>query len=155
MRLATPLWPQFLERATLPAGTGCCISGGKIPRVLLDGGILLGKLHFLYGDLATNRSVGSRSRFRLPAARSGLLLWPLLARPLRGKTSQRHRSARSCACKMAQRSGTRAGASRHFHPHGGISQARTSDLRYSGRFRRSQPSRTVSAAQNQLSSCLI
>ena len=41
---------------------------GRKTAVLLDAARVLGKLHFLYGDDATIRSLRSRARSRLPAA---------------------------------------------------------------------------------------
>src|SRR5580704_4508822 len=46
MRVATPVYHQFLERGTLSLCTGRCIRSGRKPRVLLDGENLFGKLHF-------------------------------------------------------------------------------------------------------------
>ena len=67
---------------------------------------------FLYGDSATNRSLGSRTRLRLSTARSGFLLRPLYpARAFCGKTREGHRSGRP----WFWRSGTRKrSASRNF-----------------------------------------
>ncbi len=102
---------------------------------------------FLYGDLATNRSLGSRARLRLSAARSGFLLRPLSARPFRGKASQGYRSAGVGPCKMAQGSGARARATRYLHSHGGIPQTCPGDFRHFGWFGRSQSPRAVSSAE--------
>src|SRR5579863_1118831 len=46
MRLATPVYRQFLEWGILSLCTRRCIRSGTKPRVVLDGEILLGKLHF-------------------------------------------------------------------------------------------------------------
>src|SRR5271163_2778986 len=66
-----------------PSEQGVAQVAAVKPAYYLTGEIFSVNCIFLYGYSATNRSLGSRSRLRLPAARSGLLLRPLPAQPFR------------------------------------------------------------------------
>src|SRR5271154_900124 len=102
MPLATPLLDQLLNLwlcpALDPSGQGVAQVAAINPAYYLTREFFSVNCIFLYGDLATIRSLGSRTRFRLPATRSGLLLWPLSARPFCRKASPGHRSARISSC---------------------------------------------------------
>src|SRR5260370_38353399 len=82
---------------------------------------------------------------RLSAAGSVIFLRSLLARPFRGQTAARHRSARTGARQVAPRGRTRPATSRHFCAHGGLPPSRPCYLRYLGGFRRSPSARSVTS----------
>ena len=87
--------------------------------------------------------VGSRARSRLPAAGSGLFLWPVSARPFRGTTAAEISKCPARFWPMASRSGTRTATPRYLHAHGGIPPPRPGDLRCLGRLGRSTSARSV------------
>src|ERR1700722_16710331 len=148
MPLATPQGPGVSWTGRFrPFGQAVAQVAAINPAYYLTGEIFSVNCIFLYGDLATNRSLGSRPRLRLPTARSGFLLWPLPAWPFCGKTAPGHRSARIGARQVAQGSGARAGASRHLHWHGGVPKTRLGDFRHFGGLGRPQPPRTISPCQ--------
>src|SRR5580658_9354958 len=101
MRLATPQSRRFPNLGGYPLGQGVAQVAARNPAYYLTGKIFSVNCIFLYGDLATNRSVGSRARLRLSPAGSGVFLRSLPAWPFRGETPPRYRSACVGTRKMA------------------------------------------------------
>src|SRR5580704_3851745 len=112
--------------------------------VLLDADKLFCKLHFSHGLDSTNRASRSRRRLLVSPAGSGVLLWPVSARPFARTAPPRHRGTPGRPAEMASRRRARPRTPCHLLPHGRIPAPRSGDLRFPRRVGRPKAARSVS-----------
>lgn len=108
----------------------------------LDGGSETCKLHFRHGNGA-QPDRRHPAGFSVSAARSGVFLRPLFARPFAGKTTAGYSGARGRPGKVGQRDGARTAITRAAGPDDLVPAARACDLRESDRTRFHAATRAV------------